>query len=78
MVASGGSSNSGYHGTQPIIFYDKPTPNDNAQILQTASKTQKFGNPAMVGEVKNNGPDTIQFAKVTATYYDNTNRILGS
>jgi hypothetical protein len=74
--SSGGSSNSG-QGSSPVIFYDKSTPNDSAKI-DGATKTKKFGNPAIVGEVKNNGQDTIKFAKVTATYYDVQNHVIGT
>ena len=31
----------------------------------------------LIGEVKNNGADTIRFAKITATYYNAQNRTIG-
>jgi hypothetical protein len=32
----------------------------------------------LIGEVKNNGTDTIRFAKITATYYDVQNNTIGT
>ena len=32
----------------------------------------------LIGEVKNNGADTIRFAKITATYYDAQNHTIGT
>lgn len=71
-------SSSSRSSNTPTVFFDKPTPNGNAQILDGVSKTKKFGSSALVGEVKNNGPDTITFTKVTATYYDAQNKTIGT
>ena len=75
---SSSDSNSGSSSNTPTIFFDKPTPNGDAQILDGVSKTKKFGTTSLVGEVKNNSPDTITFAKVTATYYDDQNKTIGT
>jgi hypothetical protein len=75
---SDSGSSSTNSGNTPTIFFDKPTPTGDAQIADGVSKTKQFGTTALVGEVKNNSPDTIQFAKVTATYYDDQNKTLGT
>lgn len=46
--------------------------------VKSHRKTAEFGYPTIVGEVVNNAGRPASFVKVTATYYDKSNEVVGT
>jgi len=64
----------------PVVFID-PASSDSLTILShRISSDDILDDPTMDinGEIQNNGTRTLDFVKVTATFYDTTNSVLGS
>ena len=64
----------------PVVFID-PASSDSPTILShRISSDDILDDPTMDinGEIQNNGTRTLDFVKVTATFYDTTNSVLGS
>lgn len=52
--------------------------NNAIHIASDTSYTDSLGYLHVVGEVKNDSPSTVEFAKVIATFYDGNNQVVGT
>jgi len=49
---------------------------DNVAVLSSSNFVDSIGNYHVVGEVQNTGLSTVDFAKITATFYDSSNKVV--
>lgn len=62
-----------------LLFFDKPTPNDQATIPHGVIKHKDSINKThLVGEVKSTGSTGIKFAQIIATISDANNQTVGT
>jgi hypothetical protein len=54
------------------------TDSNGIEILSHSSYTDTLGYLHVVGEIQNNTPANIQFVKVTGTFYDSNNQVVGT
>ena len=66
------STNYPYQQLPPSPSYPPPT------ILSSSMYTNSVGNTHIVGEVINQSPITVQFVKVTVTFYNAYNQVVGT
>ena len=63
----------------PSVLSSAPVPqNKSIKILSSNDFIDSIGYLHVVGEVENNTPANIQFIKVTGTFYDSNNQVVGT
>jgi hypothetical protein len=75
-----GVSEDGTEGGAPRVSID-PSSSDSLSVLSHRISTDQISDRLTMdidGEIENNGTEPLDFVKVTATFYDATNSILGS
>jgi hypothetical protein len=59
--------------------YSQTEDGTGISILSSSSFTDDIGYYHIVGEVKNNSPkDSMNFVKITSTFYDNAGKVVGT
>jgi hypothetical protein len=58
--------------------YSQTDNNKNIPILSSSSFKDTLGSFHIVGELKNNSTDPLDFVKVVSTFYDDTGKIVGT
>jgi hypothetical protein len=58
--------------------YSQTDNNKNIPILSSSSFKDTLGSFHIVGELKNNSTDPLDFVKVVSTFYDGTGKIVGT
>ncbi len=59
-------------------LFDKLSESSKLIISSYNSYINSIGHMHMIGEVENNTPNVIQYVKVTGTFYDNNNKVVGT
>ena len=78
--AQSGESEDGTEAGGPTVNID-PSSSDSLSVVSNRISTDEiFDEPTMNidGEIQNNGTESLDFVRVTATFYEATNSILGS
>jgi hypothetical protein len=66
------------NGTEQVIPENLQDNLNTLQILSHNSFTDSIGGYHVVGEVQNNAPTNARFLKVTGTFYDSNNQVVGT